>query len=40
VASETEFELDIAGARETAVPTEEELRILRDIVDPERVFLK
>lgn len=40
VASETEFELDIAGARETAVPTDEELRILRDVVDPERVFLK
>jgi glutaconate CoA-transferase subunit B len=40
VAEETEFKLDIAGARETAPPSDEELRILREIVDPERVFLR
>jgi glutaconate CoA-transferase subunit B len=40
VAAETGFDLDVGGARETAAPTGEELRILRDVVDPERVFLK
>ena len=40
VAAETGFALDVAGARETAVPADEELRILREVVDPERVFLK
>jgi glutaconate CoA-transferase subunit B len=40
VADETGFPLDIAGAAETPLPTAEELRILREVVDPERVFLK
>jgi hypothetical protein len=40
VAIETEFVLDVGGARETAPPSGEELRILREVVDPERVFLK
>jgi glutaconate CoA-transferase subunit B len=40
VADDTGFALDIRGAVETPVPTADELRILREIVDPERVFLK
>jgi glutaconate CoA-transferase subunit B len=40
VADDTGFALNIADARETAVPTPDELRILREIVDPERIFLK
>ena len=40
VADETGFALDIQGARETAAPTREELQILRELVDPERIFLK
>jgi glutaconate CoA-transferase subunit B len=40
VAEETEFALDISQAEETAPPSAEELRILRDVVDPERIFLK
>ena len=40
VADDTGFLLAIAGATETPVPTPDELRILREIVDPERVFLK
>ena len=40
VADDTGFALDIAGATETPVPAPDELRILREIVDPERVFLK
>jgi glutaconate CoA-transferase subunit B len=40
VAEETEFKLDIMGARETPPPTEEELLILRREVDPERIFLR
>ena len=40
VADDTGFALDIADATETPPPTPEELRILREIVDPERVFLK
>jgi hypothetical protein len=32
--------LDIFGAMETPLPTKEELHILRDVVDPEKVFLK
>ena len=39
VARATGFELDIGKASEASVPSSEELRILRDIVDPERVFL-
>jgi len=40
VADDTGFPLDTSGATETAAPTLEELRILREVVDPERVFLK
>jgi len=40
VAEETEFVLDIGQASATAPPSAEELRILRDVVDPERVFLR
>ena len=40
VADDTGFQLDIADATETPIPTAEELHILRDVVDPERVFLK
>jgi glutaconate CoA-transferase subunit B len=40
VAAETGFALDIGQARETDRPTADELSILRDVVDPERVFLK
>jgi len=39
VANETGFPLEIEGATETPVPTAEELRILREVVDPERIFL-
>lgn len=40
VADDTGFSLDIEGATETPVPTPDELRILREVVDPERIFLK
>ncbi len=40
VADETGFPLDISEAGETPMPTADELRILRETVDPERVFLK
>jgi len=40
VAEDTGFALDIEGAVETPEPTPEELYILREVVDPERVFLK
>lgn len=40
VAEDTGFPLDITGATETPIPTPEELRILREVVDPERVFLR
>ncbi len=40
VADDTGFPLDIEGATETPAPTPEELNILRQIVDPERVFLR
>lgn len=40
VAGDTGFELDISDAVETPVPTEQELCILREMVDPERIFLK
>jgi len=39
VADDTGFPLDIDGASETPVPAPEELRILREVVDPERIFL-
>ena len=40
VAADTGFALDIGDAVETAPPAAEELRILREAVDPERIFLK
>jgi glutaconate CoA-transferase subunit B len=39
VADDTGFPLEIAGATETPAPTQEELHILRELVDPERIFL-
>jgi glutaconate CoA-transferase subunit B len=39
VADDTGFALDIDGATETSVPTPDELRILREVVDPERIFI-
>jgi len=40
VAEQTGFPLNVEAAVETHPPTENELRILREEVDPERVFLK
>jgi glutaconate CoA-transferase subunit B len=40
VAEATGFPLETTGAEETPRPSPEELRILRDEVDPERIFLK
>ena len=40
VADETGFPLDVEDAGETPAPAADELRILRDMVDPERIFLK
>jgi glutaconate CoA-transferase subunit B len=40
VADDTGFALDTSNASETPVPALEELQILREVVDPERVFLK
>jgi glutaconate CoA-transferase subunit B len=40
VAEATGFALDIREAEETIPPAEEELRILRDEVDPEKIFLR
>jgi glutaconate CoA-transferase subunit B len=39
VADDTGFPLDVSEAVETPAPTSEELRVLREAVDPERVFL-
>ena len=35
----TGFDLDISRAKETERPTADEIRILREVVDPERIFL-
>ena len=40
VADDTGFTLDIDEATETPIPTPDELRILREVVDPEKIFLK
>ena len=40
VAEDGDFALDIEEAVETPQPTPEELHILREIGDPERVFLR
>lgn len=39
IAAETGFPLEIGGSVETPVPSTDELHILREIVDPERIFL-
>jgi len=39
VAENTGFELDVSGAKEALPPTEQELRILRTEVDPQRLIL-
>jgi glutaconate CoA-transferase subunit B len=40
VADDTGFPLEVAGASETPAPTTDELHILREKVDPEKIFLK
>ena len=40
VADQTGFALDVRDATETPVPDRDELRILREGVDPEKVFLR
>jgi glutaconate CoA-transferase subunit B len=40
VAENTGFPLETEGAVETPTPAAEELHILRDLVDPERIFLR
>ena len=40
VQGDTGFHLDIEGATMTAAPKDDELRILRECVDPERIFLR
>jgi glutaconate CoA-transferase subunit B len=40
VADNTGFALDVQGAAETPSPSPDQLRILREVVDPERIFLK
>jgi glutaconate CoA-transferase subunit B len=40
VAGATGFTLDIKDAAKTEPPTQQELRILREEVDPERIFLR
>lgn len=40
VADATGFPLDVEGAIETPLPKPEELQILREVVDPERIFLR
>jgi len=40
IAEATGFPLDVAGAAETPAPSDEELRILREDVDPEKIFLR
>lgn len=39
LAENTGFRLDVEGATETPTPTPEELQILREQVDPEKIFL-
>ena len=40
VAEDTGFELEVADATPTPSPTPDELYILREVVDPERVFFE
>ncbi len=39
IVEQIDFEIDTTRAQESIPPTEEELRILRDIVDPQRLIL-
>ena len=39
VADQTGFRLDLSDSVETAAPTPQELKILREVVDPERIFI-
>jgi len=40
VRENTGFDLDVSRAKETEPPTEREIKILREEVDPERIFLE
>ena len=40
IARSTGYELSMAGAVETVKPTAEELGILREVVDPEKIFIR
>jgi glutaconate CoA-transferase subunit B len=40
IKQETGYDIDISNAVETTKPTKEEIRILREIVDPERIFIR
>jgi glutaconate CoA-transferase subunit B len=40
IANNTGFEIDVRGAKPLDAPTEEELHVLRTIVDPEGIFMK
>ena len=40
IAENTGFPMDVSLARESKPPTEEELRILREEIDPQRLILK
>jgi glutaconate CoA-transferase subunit B len=39
ILSNMEFAVDVSRARELEPPSERELRILRDVVDPQRLIL-
>ena len=39
ITEEVDFDIDVTRAKESSPPTEEELRILRDKVDPQRLIL-
>jgi len=40
IVDDTGFTFDVENATETPLPTQGELQILREVVDPERIFLK
>jgi glutaconate CoA-transferase subunit B len=40
VKQETGYDIDISEAVETLRPTEKEIKILREVVDPERIFIQ
>jgi glutaconate CoA-transferase subunit B len=39
ITGEIDFDIDVAEAKESSPPTAEELRILREQVDPQRLIL-